>query len=379
MELFILTILAGVNLAYSILSFFIWRKNKKQYLYLYFFIFSFFSGLYIFLNTTSGIIKLNIRGVIIFSAACYYAIFPWFIFAYTNIKRPKTAIALSVVFLIAFLLFFTDFTLFGYPLWIIIAHIGLIGLIIVSYQSCLILKKKKNSNSIHLQILVIIFAVLGFEEIITQYLKISFLSNSINGILPLDIFPLLFSIIIGRKLSKDIYMKTELEMSLSKSRLKAKQLSIDALQKKILEQKLNFKNKDLTDFGMKLSNYKGVLQDSLTKLVLYQKENEINDKEFSEIIERIKSHVRIEGRNQIFNGKVDAVNHEFMSKAKKTYPSLTENDLNLLSLLKLRLSTKEIASVKNISPDSVKVLRSRLRKKLNLETSINLTEFVNSM
>ena len=104
MELFILTIFAGINLASPILSFFIWRMINKQHLYLYYSIFSFFSALYIFLHATSGIIKLNISGVVIFSAAVYYAIFPWFIFAYTNIKRPKTAIALFFVFLMAFLM-----------------------------------------------------------------------------------------------------------------------------------------------------------------------------------------------------------------------------------------------------------------------------------
>jgi DNA-binding CsgD family transcriptional regulator len=58
------------------------------------------------------------------------------------------------------------------------------------------------------------------------------------------------------------------------------------------------------------------------------------------------------------------------------YPDLNSNDLRLCALLKLNLDTKEIATIMDISPESVKVARSRLRKKLQLETSDNLSSFI---
>jgi DNA-binding CsgD family transcriptional regulator len=40
------------------------------------------------------------------------------------------------------------------------------------------------------------------------------------------------------------------------------------------------------------------------------------------------------------------------------------------------METKEIATVMDISPESVKVARHRLRKKLNLATEQNLSSFL---
>lgn len=75
-----------------------------------------------------------------------------------------------------------------------------------------------------------------------------------------------------------------------------------------------------------------------------------------------------------FHENVDMVNHEFMTKLKKNYPSLTNSELHLASLLRLELNTREIATVKNITPDSVKVLRYRLRKKIGLTKGTSLSE-----
>jgi DNA-binding CsgD family transcriptional regulator len=48
----------------------------------------------------------------------------------------------------------------------------------------------------------------------------------------------------------------------------------------------------------------------------------------------------------------------------------------LMSLLKMNLSSKEIANILNISMEGVKKARYRLRKKLNLSTEESLQELV---
>jgi len=98
-----------------------------------------------------------------------------------------------------------------------------------------------------------------------------------------------------------------------------------------------------------------------------------------EILKIIKSRLIINKDLNYFNGNVKKINHEFVSKLKVAYPDLTPNEIHLASLLRIKLNTKEIAIIKNISPNSVKVLRYRIRKKMNLETSINLSEFLNSL
>lgn len=62
-------------------------------------------------------------------------------------------------------------------------------------------------------------------------------------------------------------------------------------------------------------------------------------------------------------------NSGFQSRLKHRYPELTAYDLRLCTYLKSNLSTKEIATLFNITPDSVKKAKHRLRKKLEMDSS----------
>jgi FixJ family two-component response regulator len=72
----------------------------------------------------------------------------------------------------------------------------------------------------------------------------------------------------------------------------------------------------------------------------------------------------------------EQVHNNFFDQLKSKYPHLNSSDLKFCALLKLKLDTKEIATIMNISPQSVKVARSRLRKKLQLGITSNLSSFI---
>lgn len=77
-----------------------------------------------------------------------------------------------------------------------------------------------------------------------------------------------------------------------------------------------------------------------------------------------------------FNTHFESLNKNFYSRLRQAFPGISPNDLRICALIKLNLSTKEMAAILNISPDSVKTARYRLRKKLQLQTEDNLTEFI---
>ncbi|MDO9340453.1 MAG: triple tyrosine motif-containing protein [Bacteroidales bacterium] len=60
----------------------------------------------------------------------------------------------------------------------------------------------------------------------------------------------------------------------------------------------------------------------------------------------------------------------------ETHPNLTPNDLRLCSYLRMNFTTKEIARLLNISGRAVEISRYRLRRKMNLDHNINLTEYL---
>jgi DNA-binding CsgD family transcriptional regulator len=77
-----------------------------------------------------------------------------------------------------------------------------------------------------------------------------------------------------------------------------------------------------------------------------------------------------------FNASFESINKNFYARLKQAYPDIRPNDLKISALIKMGLSIKEMADILNISADSVKTARYRLRKKLQLNTEDNLTDFI---
>ncbi|MCX6246628.1 MAG: tetratricopeptide repeat protein [Bacteroidetes bacterium] len=73
------------------------------------------------------------------------------------------------------------------------------------------------------------------------------------------------------------------------------------------------------------------------------------------------------------------IHPHFYENLTRICPSLTSNDLKLASLLRMNLSSKEIASLSMRSLDSIHIAKHRLRKKLGLEDDNTLINFLFSV
>ncbi len=76
------------------------------------------------------------------------------------------------------------------------------------------------------------------------------------------------------------------------------------------------------------------------------------------------------------NSYFEEINKNFYSRLKQINSELTNNDHRLCALIKLNMTSKEMASVLNIAPSSIKSARYRLKKKLNLDIDADLEEFI---
>jgi tetratricopeptide (TPR) repeat protein len=70
------------------------------------------------------------------------------------------------------------------------------------------------------------------------------------------------------------------------------------------------------------------------------------------------------------------VHRDFMEQLQHIYPEISKSEMRLACLMKMNLSGKEIASMLNISPDGIKKARYRLRKKLDLDSEVDIQEFL---
>lgn len=80
-----------------------------------------------------------------------------------------------------------------------------------------------------------------------------------------------------------------------------------------------------------------------------------------------------------FELRFSEVHPDFYRNIKTKHPQLTPGEIRLCSLLKLNMVSKEIASLTQLSPQSINVARSRIRKKMNLENDDNLVNYLSML
>jgi DNA-binding CsgD family transcriptional regulator len=96
----------------------------------------------------------------------------------------------------------------------------------------------------------------------------------------------------------------------------------------------------------------------------------------AEMSRMLDSYLKVE--DNTFEIQMDELHQDFFRKLKEKFPGLSANDLRLCAYLKIGLNSKEIADILNIQPSSAYISRSRLRKKLNLNTDEDLYTFLNT-
>jgi DNA-binding response OmpR family regulator len=80
-----------------------------------------------------------------------------------------------------------------------------------------------------------------------------------------------------------------------------------------------------------------------------------------------------------FENRIKESDQEFYRNLGLKHPNLTPAEIKLCSFLRLNLSTKEIAGMTFQTYDSVRIARTRLRKKINLSNDENLVGYLFSL
>lgn len=80
-----------------------------------------------------------------------------------------------------------------------------------------------------------------------------------------------------------------------------------------------------------------------------------------------------------FFANFEKLHPDFRQSLQKIIPDITANELNLCSLLRLNLSSKEISQLLNITPSSVNKARYRIRKKIGIDSKEDLIVFISNI
>ena len=156
------------------------------------------------------------------------------------------------------------------------------------------------------------------------------------------------------------------------------QEEIIQLKNENLQTQINFKNQQLASSTMHIVQKNEVLNkikeeiESMKKII---KDPDIK-KELKKLVSLLSNDERLDADWESFAYHFDQVHTDFLRRIKGEYPNLSPKDQKLCAYLRMNLSTKEIAPLLNISVRGVEISRYRLRKKMNLDSTINLNEFM---
>lgn len=150
------------------------------------------------------------------------------------------------------------------------------------------------------------------------------------------------------------------------------------LERERVKAELVFKKKELTTHALHLAKKNEVLE-GLKQKAAELKKTEDGGKAYQELIMTINFDQQDDKVWENFTRYFEAVHKDFEKLAVSKYPDISKNELRLMALIKMNLSSKEIANILNISSDGVKKARQRLRKKMQLSPEDSLETTVMSI
>lgn len=147
-------------------------------------------------------------------------------------------------------------------------------------------------------------------------------------------------------------------------------------QKAQLELELENKNRELNAKIAQLIEKNGIfdsLMKNLEEIIERKPESVIED--LKELVSDLKQNKTEDFWSQ-FEMTFGKINKSFYDNLYERFPKLSNNEKKISAFLRMNMSTKDISKITHQTVRSIEMARTRLRKKLNLTRSDNLSAFL---
>ncbi|MEZ4997006.1 MAG: inorganic phosphate transporter [Bacteroidales bacterium] len=164
-------------------------------------------------------------------------------------------------------------------------------------------------------------------------------------------------------------LEREKENNMARQALTDAEIRSVQMENLYLKNEVENKKNELVNYAMSIVEQKEYFErisETLRSLVA-EKRADIKDEKLRKLDVEIRQRMSFTDKVEDFNLKIEKMHKDFMGRIAQLYPDLSSNDIRLAVLLRLGISTKEIATLLNISPKSVEINRYRLRKKPGLD------------
>ncbi|MFN8258411.1 MAG: 7TM diverse intracellular signaling domain-containing protein [Bacteroidales bacterium] len=300
-------------------------------------------------------------------------------------RIAKTYTRISIVLIFSFLVIaYFDFGIYSYLAIIPEIFNQAVGVLIMFFGY------RKTSITGKLIIFGSLFSTISVVYMISNNHIVELTTRNLNLFQIGYLFEILFMIIaIKVRLSqienlqknvmiKNAILESENKIQVQENLLLKKENDIALLKTRLLKKEIVRKDKELAVNTMQLTQKDQLLLNLKERIKKILPASTKNRNELNEIIVNLNNHQKNTFWNE-FEIYFEQMHNGFFTKLSAKYPSLSQGEKRLCALLKVGMTSKEIGVMTQKNFKSIEVLRSRLRKKLEIEPSENLTDFFNQI
>jgi tetratricopeptide (TPR) repeat protein len=180
----------------------------------------------------------------------------------------------------------------------------------------------------------------------------------------------------GRQVKQLMQLKIEKgqhEKLIAEKQMKETEL-IAHYQHEMMKRSLDQKQHELSVTSMFISSRNELIEDLLKSLSEIKEAQGITA--LNSLVQHLKQLLKDSNSNDDFLINFESANPDFIKKIEEKHPELSASDIRYLAYIRSNLSTKDIASLLNINPDSCKRKKIRISRKLGLDSSSDLYSYV---
>lgn len=216
------------------------------------------------------------------------------------------------------------------------------------------------ANSVQLAIMVLLAVYLivykEYDHTVTFLPHIALLAQALTFAISLVARVNIMKEELRNKQEESIHLKHHNEQMILREQLLQ-------LEKQKLQEEFDFKNRQLAATTMHLYKKNEILSGLQTQIRKIPK-SETPDAVITQIKSTINNNMYIDADWERFKLHFEQVHPDFFKELKEKHPKLTAYEIRLCAYLHIQLSGKEIATLLNIDPPSVRKAKMRLKKKM---------------
>ncbi len=198
----------------------------------------------------------------------------------------------------------------------------------------------------------------------------------------LPVVPTLVLMVVGLSFADLEIIQYQNRIELQNEQLQDQNLTIQHQSELLLrsekerhEQAIKLKQKDLEDV-LENNNLQVRFRNRIiAELEKIRKSKEL-EKDLGSVLSDLKQEVKAFEKVNHFSQNIEETNSSLARNLMEKHPDITSSELEICLLVKLGLSSKEIGSFRNTTDNTINVLKTRIRKKIGLDSNKELRKYL---